>query len=1334
MSPALLLLLLAAAPAQPPAPAPAAAAPVEVLGKKRSAAPDESLAGSLAPRGAAPAPKRPALAFDAFRHQVELEVADKRREEMTGLEELLRLGGAEAEVPGWLFRLAELHWEESQYLFFEANRLDDAILRAEPGAARARELAAEKRDLEARSRREQEAAVARYLEIVRRYPQWSRMDEVLFFLGENLSRQHRAREASAAYRRLLTRFPRSRYVPDAWVALGEYWFDEAEKGDRARRLAAAREAYRRAAARPDGDLRGYALYKEAWVDYNLGAFRDALALFAQVARLGEAGGGSGGAAEKRLALAREARRDYVRTYGQVGQPQAAEQDFAQVGGSYARDMLKQLAQLYFDDGKDRESILLHHRLIQRWPGAVDAPLFQSRIVTAAGRLGRKELAVQQAGKFVDLVRAAERSAGADPKQREVLAAARREAENTLRTLAVQYHNEWKKTREPATADMAAALYRDHLALFPDGPRAYEMQFFHAELLFALGRYQEAGDAYSRAVALDPSAHGKPPGRWLSDALEGAVFAYDAALRQAGGAGGAAPGQPLAHARAPWTREERQLLDACQRYVERAPRGEKAVEAAYQAAQLHYRHDEPKEAARLFAAVALEHPRHPLAGYAANLLLDSENLLGDVRATGEWARRLYGDRELLAAHPELRDDLFRVVEQSAFKVVEQEEKAGRHGEAARAYLSFATDWPESSLAATALFDAAVDFARAGDLPRAMAARRALWARHPDDPLAAKALLASGADAAALADFGPAAEAYERYFEGYRREREAAARPARGKPAPVRRYEARAAQDALHDAGVYREGLGRLREAEADRRSYVAAFPAARETPQVFRSMAGLFEREGAFGRAARQLEEYQRRYARAGPEWFEAQRWLARMHEQAGDAAAARRDRAEALRRWRAAGKGAGEAASELAAWAQLDELERPFGEYQRIGFAVPARRLAGQVALKGRKLLELQQRYTAVVKLEAADPAVCALSRIGEAYQEFADALLRAPVPAELRREPELSKEYRAQLAAQAAAPRQKAVEGLALAVTQARLHGVRNACARRAEVALRALSPDAAAPAPERVPWPAFDAPAEGAERQRLAEQARGVTGTAPADRVRLGLLRLRLGEPDEAWRLGREAVGKDPGLKGAHALLMRAALARGELDLAGLLALEAAKVEPADPWVPLVEGRVLERRGDANAALARWRKAATGKEAALFERELLRVALARESWAEVGRAAGVVLAASPADARARLAAGVALRHLGKPAEALADYAEAEKAAGDGLPEVHLDRAILLAQDRRECPQARAELERYGRARNLSPDEPARLLGGCADKRVASSQPAEGVPAGAAVGAGKAP
>src|SRR5574337_1751023 len=130
----LLALSLSIAPrvrADEPRPSAAAAAAKDAgLGKKRSLAPDASLAGSIEAKGRAAERAGPRLDFETFRYAIEGQVSGKRREEMADLEQLIRLGGSPQEMPTWLFRLAELHWEEAQYLFFEANRRDDALAQA----------------------------------------------------------------------------------------------------------------------------------------------------------------------------------------------------------------------------------------------------------------------------------------------------------------------------------------------------------------------------------------------------------------------------------------------------------------------------------------------------------------------------------------------------------------------------------------------------------------------------------------------------------------------------------------------------------------------------------------------------------------------------------------------------------------------------------------------------------------------------------------------------------------------------------------------------------------------------------------------------------------------------------------------------------------------------------------------------------------------------------------------------------------------------------------------------------------------------------------------------
>ena len=1072
------------------------------LGKKSPLAPDASLAGSIEAKGRAGETAGPRLDFDRFRYGIEVQVSGKRREEMGDLEKLIRLGGSDPEMPSWLFRLAELHWEEAQYLFFEANRKDDALAAGRGDPATSDRLRAEKNDLLARSRAEQAAAIERYREIARRFPSYPRLDEVVFFLGENLWKQNRRQEALEAYKVLITRFPRSRFVPDAWMAFGEHYFDTAEKGNRQESLHKALESYKRAAAYTESSIYGYALYKQAWVHYNLGAWNEALDLFRAVIFFGDLPT-STVAPDKKLALAREARKDYVRTYSHVGSPQAAPDDFGRVGGKDARDMLKGLAGLYYDEGKDRDAALVYHALIVAAPQAPDAVVFQARIVTCAGRMGKKQLAVQQALRFAEMLREAERRGG-DDAARRTFAEARKDAENTLRTLAVQYHSEYKKMRDDAVAPLAAELYRLHLDLFPGSPQAYEMRFFHAELLYALEKFAEAGDEYTRVAQIDVERMGQPgpdgaarkPGKFMVDALESAVQSYDVVAKRAE----ASEKRPAVDAktRLPIPKEKQQLVDACLRYLKYVPNGGKAVEIAYKAANVYYRYNAFPEAVQLFAEIAQKHPRHELARYAANLALDCYNLQGDWRSVNAWAKRFRDDAELMRAQPALREDVGKVIEQSSFKLVEELERGGRYAEAAEAYLAFARDWPASKLAPTALFDASVDLVRAGRLDQAMSVREQFLARYPVDPLVPKIVYTNAQDREAVADFEQAAEAYEQYFNGWRKASGAAA-PAKAPPrrhrqtvtagpAPAGRdaggYEEAKARDALYDAGVLREGVGQLRRAEADRVLFVETWPAAPEAPKVFLSIADLYRRERATSKELRHLEEYQQRFAKDPTEWLVIQERIAKAYQRAGNTGAERRAYAQALEYWQPRRSHVGDRALPVVAQAQYLALEPEFAAYDRIDFRVPGRYspqrqakwLKEQAAAKGRKLLDLQKSYTAVVNMKQAEPAVCALYKIGLAYKRFAQAFTEATVPAELRRDKALADEYRAQLAQLAEGPERKSVEALEYALTKSRELGVSNACSRAVTELLVKYKPDQYGPPLEKVVDPS--PPPPGAAR----------------------------------------------------------------------------------------------------------------------------------------------------------------------------------------------------------------------------------------------------------------
>jgi tetratricopeptide (TPR) repeat protein len=196
---------------------------------------------------------------------------------------------------------------------------------------------------------------------------------------------------------------------------------------------------------------------------------------------------------------------------------------------------------------------------------------------------------------------------------------------------------------------------------------------------------------------------------------------------------------------------------------------------------------------------------------------------------------------------------------------------------------------------------------------------------------------------------------------------------------------------------------------------------------------------------------------------------------------------------------------------------------------------------------------------------------------------------------------------------------------------------------------------------------------------------------RERLAALYRASGQLDDAWRLAREALLRDPKAVGASKVMARVALQRNQLDVAKLIALRAQKLDPADPELPFLVGEILAREGDDAAAAVQLKKALSLDERYLPARyALLQAAVKGERWGAVAEQAAAILRDRPGEATVHLALGVAQRHLDKPDEALAAYAKAEQLGGGKLPEVHLARGVLFMQVKNECEPAVAEFRLY--------------------------------------------
>ena len=758
-------------------------------------------------------------------------------------------------------------------------------------------------------------------------------------------------------------------------------------------------------------------------------------------------------------------------------------------------MLRSLAGIFYEEGKDRDAIVVYHRLIQEKPTSPEAAFFQSRIVTCAGRMGRKDAAVQQAHVFVKMLhdiegaarrartrRGARRSPtrGATPSRRS--ASSRSSITTSGRRRAT--------TRSQASPPRCTATTSTSSRTSPPPTRCGSST---PSCATRSPTSQGAGEEYERVAlhdvrALEAKARpGEPPpkaGKFFKDALENAVFAWDLVAKKLDDekkpAGAADPKKRLALAP-----QRQRLLDACNRYLKWQPKGDKWVEIAYKAARIYYQHNAFAEATDLFTRIALDHPAHELAGYSTNLVLDAYNLLGDWRNVNGWAKRFYANAKLVEAHPALKADLAKIIEESAFKVIEEKERAKDHEGAAEEYLAFVRDWPGSRLAPTALFNASVDYVKARRIDKAVEVRNLVLQKYPDHELAPAALYDNAEAYEAIAEFEKAAELYERYFEAWRasarpklaRRRAKAKAKAKGEegegaqpsaeaPRPAGAYDEKKATDGIINAAVFRAGLRQWAKAEAASRAYLETWPNGPDAPRIFLSLADLHAKQGQTAKQLKQLEEYQRRYAKDPDEWLGLQHQIAQLFEKAGNAPLARRAQAQGLEYWR---RNKDKVKERGLAARRAGALRRARPGVRRVRPDLAQRRAEvpqGPARGEGEEAEEARgvvRAGGAASSRRSRRSARCTRSASPTSASRRRSTTRRSRRRSAATRS--LVEEYKSLLSQQAEPLEAKAIDGLALAVNAARDYGVVNDCARQATAILVKHKPEEYGPSPEVAP-----------------------------------------------------------------------------------------------------------------------------------------------------------------------------------------------------------------------------------------------------------------------------
>ena len=206
---------------------------------------------------------------DAIR---DLEVMERNERESTivRLEEFVaRYPDDPTFTPDATFRLAELYYEKAN---------DDWDLAVAAWREKARKAVAAGRDPPPEPLKSYAPSIALYQTLITGFPAYRFADGAQYLLAYCLGEMGQGEESQAAFRALVERHPQSAFVPEAWVRIGDWWFDAVEAGA----LRRAAEAYAHLE-----DLRGHplyarALYKLGWTYYRMDDFEHAVGAFGRL--------------------------------------------------------------------------------------------------------------------------------------------------------------------------------------------------------------------------------------------------------------------------------------------------------------------------------------------------------------------------------------------------------------------------------------------------------------------------------------------------------------------------------------------------------------------------------------------------------------------------------------------------------------------------------------------------------------------------------------------------------------------------------------------------------------------------------------------------------------------------------------------------------------------------------------------------------------------------------------------------------------------------------------------------------------------------------------------
>jgi len=977
----------------------------------------------------------------------DLEVLERkeRLDAISAFEEFLTRYPNDARyTPDVMFRLAELYYERSS---------DDHTV-----AMRDYEESLKKLDPEKNPTPPPEPhidftkSIALYQRLITDFPSYKLNDASYYLLGYCEEKQEKFENAKVAYEKLIAAYPKSKFTIEAWVRLGEYYFDAYDIPDA---LPKAADAYEHAIADITHPLYDKALYKLGWVYYRMDRFDDSVSRFFLLADFYQAEAKKKGDDEVGGDLRAEALQYTAISFvdEKWGSLAKAQEMFAKIGGRpYEAEIYRRMADVYFDQTKHPEAIEAYRLVLQKDPLNKDAPQIQQRIVQAYERDRKLEEAFAESSKLANMFVPGTPWHEKWKRDPDVVLAAGDLAEKSLYSTAIYHHQqalvykqEQKFEQAKSAFETAAKAYQSYLGRFPRSKNAYEMEFYWAECLYNSFQFAEAAKHY--AAVRDSSQDVK----YLNDAAYSAVLAWQKQLDleiKTGQTPAAtvltskdyAEGQPLPKPVA-LSATELGYVENSDKFLARVKAGdEKAPGIAYRAAEIFYTHNQFDEARKRFEAIIAGYPKTEIAQYALNLTIESFLIEKNYTAVEEASEKFLKNKDVIDPKSKLGGELVKFNLGAKFKRAEELMAKGEYDAAAKKYIELVQADPKHEFADKALNNAAVCYENVQRFDSALRIYERIFSEYPTSKLADSALFRVAVNAEKSYDYDKAIEKYQKLVKDY--------------------PQAKDRENALYNTARLLEALQRYNEAAAAFLRFADAYPKSEEAPKAQFVAAVVYEKTQDWNKQIGALNEFVQKFSKDTKQTelvVEAKKRIGDAYEKLNkdkDAIKAWESAADEFDR-RALKPETSPIAAEAAAYSRFQLAEVVFRDFDRMKIAGSGKALENSLKNKKESVKKVNAAYDLIVKYKRIEWILAAFYRKGYALERFAQAVLETPVPPEVKR---LGEEavvtYQDMLATQTVALEDKAVENYAATIAEARKARISNEWTKKTLEALNRFRP----------------------------------------------------------------------------------------------------------------------------------------------------------------------------------------------------------------------------------------------------------------------------------------